>query len=843
VKTKLLATCASMLPLILYGISAKAADAPAATATPSPAAPAPAAPTGKASATPPTNSSTVTEVVVTAQKRAQNLQDVPVVVTVLNTKQLQDANIRDIKDLTVLTPGLTVTSTGSEASTTARIRGIGTVSDNIGLEDQVGIVIDGVERPRNGVAFNDLGELADVEVLKGPQGTLFGANTTAGVIAVTSARPSFDFGGTAEATTGNYGAWGGAASVTGPLLGDTLAGRLYIAGRTRDGFYQVDNASGGPLPRLNDEHLYTIRGQLLWQPNSDFDVNFIGDYTKRNDHSGGSVPIQNGFEAGVLNAILPGATANPANPTSFVAYDNQTNIENITDEGLSAEAHWKTPWFGHATLTSITAVRDWKDQSGSADLDATGADLLSAPTGDYTEFKQYTEELRYQGHTDRLDWLTGAYVKVENLNSGGGINFGSMYDSYLQTLVGAASGGLLNFNGNAGITNPATAFPANAGTYDTYRQHENSESLFTQETYKITDKLELTGGFRYTFEDKKLNTLYTNTGNSALGCSTAKQNLGQLGFALDPFSPFYCVIANDNYNNLPDHQKISESAATSTAKLAYRLNPNLMTYGSYSRGFLVGGFNLARTSIASVSGIPNANPFVVNLDTAFKPTYVDAYELGEKATLLDRRLTLDGALFYQDYHDFQLNTFNGLVFVVTSVPEVISRGAEVDATYRPITNLSLNFGTTYADSYYPDSAENRTALNAASGLERLPGHRLSLAPAWSITGGVAYQHPITDSLWVNVSTDVKYVSSYNTGSDLDPAKAQRGFQLWDGSIGIGPHDQSWNLSFWAQNIFNQTYVQVAFNAALQTLGVPGGNSYNAYLGNPRTFGATLRVKY
>ncbi|MGC1303019.1 MAG: TonB-dependent receptor [Caulobacteraceae bacterium] len=828
-KTKLLATCASILPFMLHGVSARAADAPSAAATTGP--------------TPTSTSSTVTEVVVTAQKRAQNLQDVPVVVTVVNTKQLQDANVRDIKDLTVLTPGLTVTSTGSEASTSARIRGIGTVSDNIGLEDQVGIVIDGVERPRNGVAFNDLGELADIEVLKGPQGTLFGANTTAGVIAVTSARPSFNFGGTAEATTGNYGMYGGSASVTGPLFGDTVAGRLYIAGRSRDGFYQVNNAQGPDLPRLNDEHLYTIRGQILWQPNSDFDVNFIGDYTKRNDHVGGSVPIENGFEAGILNAVVPGATANPAVPNSFVAYDNRTNIENITDKGLSAEAHWKTPWLGGATLTSITAVRDWKDQSGSSDLDATGADLLSGPQGVYTEFKQYTQELRYQGHTNRLDWLVGAYVKVEDLYSGTGINFGSQYDSYMQALVAGASGGLLNFNGNAGITNPATAFPANAGTYDTYRQHENSESLFTQETFKLTSKLEVTGGFRYTFENKNLDTTYTNTGNSAEGCTIAKQNLGVAGFAVDPFSPFYCVIANDNYNHLLDHQSTSESAATGTAKIAYRFNPDLMTYGSYSRGFLVGGFNLARTSVASVSGIPNANPFVVNLNTAFQPTYVDAYELGEKATLLDRKLTLDGALYYQDYHDFQLNTFNGLVFVVTSVPEVISRGAEVDATYRVLPNLNLNFGTTYSDSYYPDSSANRAALNAASGLQRLPGHRLSLAPAWSITGGLAYAHPITDALWVNVSTDVKYVSSYNTGSDLDPTKAQRGFQLWDGAIGIGPHDQSWNLSFWAQNIFNQPYVQVAFNGALQTLGVPGGNTYNAYLGQPRTFGATLRVKY
>jgi iron complex outermembrane receptor protein len=784
---------------------------------------------------------TTGEIIVTAQKRAQNLQDVPLVVTVLNQRQLQDANVRDIKDLTVLTPGLTVTSTGSESSTTARIRGVGTVSDNIGLEDQVGVVIDGVARPRNGVAFNDLGELADIEVLKGPQGTLFGANTTAGVINITTARPSFKFGATGEATVSNYNGYGGSASVTGPLVDDVLAGRLYIAGRSRDGFYKVDNAQGGDLPRLNDEHFYTARGQLLWTPNANFDVNFIADYTKRNDHAGGAVPILDGLEAGVLNAIVPGSTAEPAAKTTYVAYDNRANIENITDQGLSAEAHWKTPWFGGATLTSITAVRDWKDQSGSADLDSTGVDLLAGAQGAFTEFKQYSEELRYQGHTDKLDWLVGGYFKREDLTTANRLDYGSQYDIYMETLVGALGGG--DFNGTAGITNPAAAFPANRGTFDQYSQHENAEAIFTQETYKLTDKLELTGGFRYTWEAKTLDTLYTNDAGAASGCTSAKAALGPVGFALDPFSGFYCSIVNDAYNHLPDHQSLSESAATGTVKLAYRFNRDLMTYGSYSRGYLVGGFNLARTDTANASGVPNSNAFAVNLDTSFKPTFVDAYEFGAKSTLFDRRMTLNGALFYQDYSDFQLNAFNGIVFVVTSVPEVISRGAELESTFRATQDLTLNLGVTYSDTYYPDSAENKAALNAANGLERLPGHRLSLAPSWSIAGGVTYQHAIAENLMFNAGVDVKYISSANTGSDLDPAKLQPGYQLWNATVGIGPRGGRWNLSVWSQNLFNQRYEQVAFNGADQTLGIAGGNTYYGYLGLPRTFGATLRVKY
>ena len=193
----------------------------------------------QAQSTAPDAPRTVDEIVVTAQKRTQSLQDVPIVVTAVNAQQLQDAGVRDIKDLTVVTPGLTVTTTGSNTSTTARIRGVGTVGDNVGLESSVGVVIDGVYRPRNGVAFGDLGDLERIEVLKGPQGTLFGKNTSAGVINILTKRPEFQVGANSEITVGNYDAVGASLSLTGPIVADKIAGRLFLAGRARDGIYNV----------------------------------------------------------------------------------------------------------------------------------------------------------------------------------------------------------------------------------------------------------------------------------------------------------------------------------------------------------------------------------------------------------------------------------------------------------------------------------------------------------------------------------------------------------------------------------------------------------------------------
>ena len=224
-------TSVSALAVVL---SLVATAAVAQTVAPNPAAP----------AATPTPEHHVDEIIVTAQKRSNSLQNVPIVVTAVGRQLLQDTGIKDIKDLAVLTPGLLVTSTTNEGSTTARIRGVGTVGDNAGLESSVGVVIDGVYRPRNGVGFGDLGDVERIEVLKGPQGTLFGKSATAGVINILTAAPSFKLGVNADLTVGNYDAIGGAVQVTGPIVGDTVAASLYFADRHRDGYFSVNDGPG-----------------------------------------------------------------------------------------------------------------------------------------------------------------------------------------------------------------------------------------------------------------------------------------------------------------------------------------------------------------------------------------------------------------------------------------------------------------------------------------------------------------------------------------------------------------------------------------------------------------------
>lgn len=395
------------------------------------------------------DSQTIDSIIVTAQKREQNLQDVPVVVTAVGAKLLQDTGVKDIKDLTILTPGLTVTSTSSEASTTARVRGVGTVGDNPGLESSVGVVIDGVYRPRNGVGFGDLGEMERIEVLKGPQGTLFGKNTSAGVINVVTKEPEFGFGANGELTFGNYGAKGAAASVTGPLYEDKLAGRLYVAARKRDGYNDVVTGKG-PSDRDQDadQNFYTVRGQLLFVPDDKATFRVIADYSRRDENCCGAVQIRTGPTAGLL-ALVSGQTvalAPTADPFKRVAYSNRGAPAKIEDKGVSLQGDIDLP-FG--TLTSISAIRNWRTDNGQ-DADFSTADITyrNKDGTNYSEFMTYTQELRLAGRSEKFDWLVGAFLADERLTNRANFYYGNDYEQYLGRLLSRSAAnpaGVANF--------------------------------------------------------------------------------------------------------------------------------------------------------------------------------------------------------------------------------------------------------------------------------------------------------------------------------------------------------------------------------------------------------------
>jgi iron complex outermembrane recepter protein len=876
-------------------------------------------------------------IIVTAQGRAQALQDVPLAVSAVSQEQLQNSGITDIRALNQLAPSLLISSTGSEANGSARIRGIGTVGDNPGLESSVAVFVDGVYRSRSGIGLNELGEVDRIEVLRGPQGTLFGRNTSAGLIHIITRKPDFTFGGMAELSYGNYGAIRGQAAITGPI-GDSLAFRIDGVYFQRDGFYDVVNASGGTEDNVNDRNRYLVRGQLLFRPNDALSIRLIGDYTHRDESCCGAVYIStrqaNDPTPGVpgdftvsptnnpivdiltsLGGILPSA-GNPFNRQLAITpgrtYRNETE-----DYGVSAEVDWD---LGSVNLTSITAYRRYR-AGGAADIDYGNVDIAyRADDGNaYREFKTLSQELRLNGSAfnGRLDWLIGGYYAHEDLTVVDNAKFGTQYGAFAScrlvsnispsaVLRNPAAPGCLSPTGRATVAGAfGAAAPAilagldrlstinNLGSVrDVYSQTSENFAIFTHNIINITDQLHLTLGARYTQETKDFSAVFNN--NNAV-CPVQQANLSPLlaNTGLRAFVGGILTLSctgnsSTQINGLNLADTRDEDEVTGTAILSWNPTRELLVYASYSRGYKAGGFNLDRSALGTIpvgnnpTFAPITNADVTDLE--FEPEIVNAFEIGFKLT--KRNFTLNVAAFNQEFQDFQLNTFNGSVFIVQNInscssaltggtdtdavpnqfalggggtctgdskPGVRTRGVEIEATLRPMPYLNVALGYTYAQTEYRRNLTGSFGQALDPALFLLSGDNLSNAPEHVATASLAWTPPIGNSGITGLFyVDGRLTSDYNTGSDLAPEKEQDGYFLANARIGIRGPDQRWALEVWAQNLFNEQYTQVGFNTPFQGAGSQanvaafGGTAtqiYSAFLAEPRTYGITGRVRF
>ncbi|VAV91278.1 TonB-dependent receptor [hydrothermal vent metagenome] len=787
----------------------------------------------------------VDEIVVTAQKREQNQQDIPVAVATYGAELIKNSGIRDIKDLIAVAPGLMVTSTASEASTTVRIRGIGTVGDNTGLESSAGIFIDGVYRSRNSVGFGDLGEIERIELLRGPQGTLFGKNTSAGALNVTTKGPEYEPSYGFEATASNFGGYGGAVFATGPLNdNETAAFRLYAAKRKRNGYVRNADPSGGDS---FDQDVITLRGQIELRPNDNFKLNLIGDYSQRDENCCAGVPISVGTSSLLVNALGTGgypvntdATTPRALPRdAFTAYYNRGIGQKIDEKGVSAQLEWQTEL---VDITSITAYRNWKNVSGQ-DVDFTNADIFYRPDdgGFGNEFTTFTQELRFAGSRGKLDWLFGGFFMDEQLQRRDTIRFGEDYEAYLGFLLsgGTNAQAIADFTGiitgapGTQVIPFGSNLPQDQGQLqDVYDHSAQTFALFTHNTVQLTERFSVTGGLRWTNEEKSVNaTFSTNAPGCALyeGIFGADPVGGAIAAGAGSVAPVVGLVclpwARSGLDGAARAQKISSSEFSGTAKAAFRINDDAMIYASYARGFKAGGLNLDRKfDPGQTSGTLAA------WDTRFAPETVDTFEAGLKTESFDNSLLANITVFSSRFHDFQLNTFNGTSFIVDSVPQVKSDGVELELLFLPdIDGLTLQGGITYADTRYGTLAGTPANLS---------GQQMSLSPKWYGTAAITYEHPLADNLVWRVHVDGRAVSSYNTGSDLDAVKQQDGFATFNARFAIAQVDDNWSLELWGRNIFDTTYMQVAFDTPLG-----GSSAFSMFPGAPRIWGASLRGKF
>ena len=888
---------------------------------------------------------------VTAQGRRQLLQDVPLAVQAVGGQQMQNSGANDIRQLNQLAPSLLVSSTGSEGNGSARVRGIGTVGDNPGLESSVAVFIDGVYRSRSGIGLNELGEVERVEVARGPQGTLFGRNASAGLIHIITRRPEFEFGGMAELTYGNYDHIRGQAAVTGPIT-DNLAGRIDAVYVRRDGFYDVINASGGTESDVNDRNRIFTRGQLLYEPSDAMSVRLIADYSTRDESCCGAVYIE------TRESFDPTPGAPGTNPEGDFAYRNNRIVDVLTSLGgtipsigdpfnrLLAITPGRTyegettDWggslqidydFGGANLTAITAYRDYINYFPS-DTDYTNVDILFRADDDnaFREFRTFTQELRFQGSAfgGMLDWLVGGYYANESLHVRDNLRFGTQYGAFAAcrlvatinpnpALRSPAATGCLSAAGRAILTGalPGTTPAFGAATpliiggidrlstvnnvgdnFSNYFQDSSNWAVFTHNILNITDTLSLTLGFRWTNERKEFEANFNNTNTvcpvqQATFSPFLPGGAAALPAALQPLAQGIVNLtcqgnSSSSLNALNLSDVRDESEWTGTAVLSFRPRQGLLLYGGYSRGYKAGGFNLDRSALGQPIFSPTdprqfggRNLGFNTRNLQFDPEIVDAYEVGFKWTR--RYFTLNVAAFHQAFENFQLNTFNGSVFLVQNIngcgedlgasdqdlnaasgacaaddveAGVLSTGIEIEAAVYPRRDLQFTAGLTYANTRYRDDLVGRdTGAPLDPALFLLPGDNLSNAPELVATGSVTWTPRIGNSGMTGLLyVDTRLSSGYNTGSDLFPEKEQESFALFNARLGVRGPDQRWAVELWAQNIFNQDYQQVAFNAPFQgnlssahviNFGGTGNQMFASFLAEPRTYGVTGRFRF
>ncbi|PZN94161.1 MAG: TonB-dependent receptor [Alphaproteobacteria bacterium] len=829
------------------------------------------------------------EIVVTATRRNQVLSDVPIAVSAISSEQLQNSGGTDIRQLNQLAPSLLVSSATNESNGAARIRGVGTVGENPGLESSVAVFIDGVYRSRTGVGLTDLGPIDRIEVLRGPQGTLFGRNASAGLISITTALPEFEPGGLAEATYGNFNNIRLMGSLTGPILGDKAAFRIDGVYNKRDGFVE-DIISGRGI---NNRDRFLVRGQLLLKPSDDISIRLIGDYNQKNEECCAAAiiaPTQNlsrdaagnvVFAPNSIRTLMTGLGGRFAVPTDGTKYAYATSVtpgagydQRTRDWGLSGELNWD---LGGAKLTSITGYREFKNKSAQ-DADFNNLDILRRDDAN-RKFQTFTQEIRLQGNAfgDRLDYLFGGYFSRETLRTDDNLVYGNDFERYYNTQFAAFSPNLLQTFANAiGYVTPAGQSLLNntgivQGGY--FKQKSTNYAFFTHNNINIVpDKVTLTLGLRYTNEKKELESVFLSSNNFCGALRRFTGNLGPLAGLRPTVTSVACVINNTpgpGFNAGDPGTVRKEDEFTGTAVLSVKPVDDLLVYGSYSRGYKAGGFNLDTSALNATA------PSAFNLQ--FAPEIVNSFELGAKLDLREFKLNI--AAFYQKFDDFQLNTFNGVNFEVTNIggcgddlggrdrdliagnsacagkkkAGLVSKGLEIEAFFFPFPNFTLTTGATYTDARYADQLTGLAGLSLAPTLFQLPGRTLSNSSEYVVTGSAAWTPQINETLSALLYFDFRYTSALNTGSDLDFEKIQPGFVVANARIGLYGREKRWGIELWAQNLFDELYQQVAADAPLQ-----GGGTFRAVAGGlaatanqlfitfpaePRTYGITVRTKF
>jgi len=807
-------------------------------------------------------------IVVTASKRETTLQETPISVSVTSGETLERAQIRDITDLTTVAPSLRSSQLQSSANTTFIIRGFGNGANNAGIEPSVGVFIDGVYRSRSAGQIGDLANVQRIEILRGPQSTLFGKNASAGVISVVTREPQFEFGGSVEAVYGNFNQMVLKGDVTGPLT-DTIAVSLDGNYNKRDGYVDVPNLGVD----INNRDRWSLRGQFLFEPTSDLKIRAIADYSRIDEECCFAGNIVAGPSVPAIFAL--GGAVDPENVFNDTSYLNVVPRNKIDSYGASVQVDYQ---WGAMSLTSITAYRELRSYN-TGDIDFSSLDVVNDQTDQAID--TFSQEFRIASDFDGpFNFLLGGYYFKEDVDQTSQLFTGEQARSFFSLLAGDP----MVFNGVEAVL----GFPQNSIfspgllTDEAFTLSNEAYSIFGTVDFEVVEGLTLTGGFNYTNDKKDFTadlTAFDELGQVNLvdafiagavgssdpavigafaaanpqqfaGIAAAAQNPAAnplLGLAAFQFQPPFLSVPNSIEDG-----KTRDDDFSYTLRASYEFNRNFNAYFTYATGFKASSVNLSRDSrplasdftpgpllsaiLAPSSPVTDAGIATANLNSGTRfagPEDAEVYEIGVKGQFEGFGFNL--ALFDQTLKGFQSNIFTGTGFALANAGQQSTRGFEFDATIQPADPLVFTFALTYLDSTFDDFP------NSAVG--DLTGETPAGTPEYAIATSATYTHEFGGSGNALIGrVDYSHESNVNITNGLPTfgptaeTLFRREVNLVNTSLTLAL-ENGIQISAFARNLLDDRYITQVFDATAQAGTVSG------YPNQPRTYGGSVRFKF
>ena len=801
-------------------------------AAPAYAAPAEEAPAAEAS-------SGQNEIFVTARRRQETAQSVPLAISVIGGDAMERTGAFNVNRLQQLTPTLQFYSSNPRNSA-ANVRGLGAPFGltNDGIEQGVGIYVDDVYYSRAASSTFDFLDVKQIEVLRGPQGTLYGKNTTAGAINITSRAPTFTFESRGEISVGNYGFKQAKVAVSGPLS-ETVAARIAVSATGRNG--TIFNTTSKTW--VNSQDNIGARAQILWRANENLDVTIAGDYNTQSPICCATVYYGYGPTQKATARQFPAlATALGYKPASTNPYDRVTDLDTeLRAKNKTGGASLKLKWnVGPGTLTSVTAWRFW-DWDPSNDRDYTGLPITTLSQNP-SQQNQYSQEVRYAISTKKLDVQVGAFAFNQSVHTEGTQQQGSAASTFL--LSSSQINAICTTNPAAGcvsgILNGLTS-------KNDIRLNASSFALYSQANWHVTDRLNLQPGVRLNYDKKTgwYNSVVNNSAGTQVFVNAANGSNTLLGAQAG-------VLASQQFA-----AKFSDWNFSYDFTASYRVTNDVRAYATYAKTFKSGGINL--------NGVPsdaNGNPLLAA--ATVKPESVNHFELGVKSQFLNRAVTLNLAAFRTDISNYQAQVTNGALGVLrgylANAEKVRTQGLEADFAFRPSDRFSLYANGAYTDAKYrsfttapcppelsggttvtgtqvPGAAGVAGALSPASC--NISGQALPGVSKWSYSWGGEYNLPaklLGTSGEVYFGYDGSYRSSFSSNPSPSAYTWINGYALHNFRAGYRV-ENGIDVYGWVRNATGTNYVEL--------LTVASGNTglIAANLGDPRTYGATVKFQF